>query len=174
MNDFNYETPAKSWYLVQVKPNSYKKAELNLIRQGFLVFSPTIKETIKRSGRFISIVRPLFNGYLFVGFDLKNMHWQAINNTYGVARLVILGSDEPKAISEDIISGLQSRCDDKGMLMPPQMLGCGNRVRIVNGPFADFVAKIENISSEQRVFLLLDILGNSTKVAVPIGNLQKI
>jgi len=165
--------PLTPWYLAQIKPNSYRIAERNLKRQGFFVFSPTQKETRKRAGHFVSVVCPLFSGYLFVSFAPESAPWRAINSTYGVCRLVTLGQTAPKPVPPDLISGLMLRCDKDGRLLPPAILAPGDKVRLTSGPFAGFVTRVETISVDQRVWVLLDIMGGATKVAVLAQCLQK-
>ena len=166
MNYMKPATPQVSWYLVQVKPNSYKIAERNLKRQGFSVFSPTYEETRKRSGRFTTVVRPLFSGYLFVSFPHKSAPWRAINSTYGVSQLVTLGQGAPRPVPVDLISSLMLRCNHDGRLKPLTTLQSGDAVRLTSGPFVDFTAKVEKISANQRIWVLLDLMGQETKVVV--------
>jgi len=175
MNYMDPTTPLTltPWYLAQIKPNSYRIAGRNLKRQGFFVFSPTQKETRKRAGRFISVVLPLFSGYLFVSFAPKSAPWRAINSTYGVCRLVTLGQTAPRPVPPDLISGLMLRCDRGGLLLPPAILAPGDKVRLTSGPFAGFVTQVETISADQRVWVLLDIMGRAAKVAVLAQCLQK-
>ncbi|NOX41672.1 MAG: transcriptional activator RfaH [Alphaproteobacteria bacterium] len=148
-------------------------AERNLHRQDFQTFLPLHEETKRRSGRFISTLRPLFTGYLFVAFDTANGGWRAINNTYGVTRLVSFG-DQPQPVPLDLISRLMLRCDAGGKLLPPRILQPGDAVRLTSGPFAEFVATVEKISPDQRVWVLLDLMGRTTRVAVQAEALQVV
>lgn len=160
-----------TWFLAQVRPNCDKMAERNLQRQRFQTFLPMHEETKRRAGRFISTLRPLFTGYMFVAFNTAKGGWRKINNTYGVTRLVSFG-EEPQPVPLDLISRLILRCDGGGRLLPPRILNPGDAVRISGGPFADFVATVENISPDQRVWVLLDLMGRTTRVAVQAKALQ--
>jgi hypothetical protein len=57
------------WYLIQFKPNSHRVAERNLHRQGFQTFLPMQKITRRKASRFVSDLKPLFPGYMFVSVD---------------------------------------------------------------------------------------------------------
>jgi transcriptional antiterminator RfaH len=81
------------WFLAQCKPNSHHVAERNLARQGFAVFLPLQEETKRARGRFVTRMRPLFPGYLFVALDIRQGLWRAVNSTLGITRLVSLGRD---------------------------------------------------------------------------------
>ena len=160
-----------SWFLAQLKPNSGHIAERNLKRQGFRTFLPMEDATKQVRGKFVDVLRPLFPGYIFVSFDMTLGHWRAINSTYGLTRLVSFGKD-PAPVPLDIVCQLMLRCDASGKLLPPKLLKPGDQVRLATGPFADFVATVESIAPDRRVFVLLDIMGGQTRVAVPVEQLR--
>lgn len=58
-----------TWFLAQLKPNSVKIAERNLKRQGFRTFLPVEEVTKRANSKFVTAVRPMFPGYIFVSFD---------------------------------------------------------------------------------------------------------
>lgn len=153
------------WFVVQNKPNAFRLAQKNLERQGFRTFLPMIDSTKRNGSRFIQSVKPLFPGYFFVGFDPETAPWRKVNNTVGVARLVTF-ANKPSPVAQDLIEGIMARSDDNGKLMPPPTLKAGDEVEITSGPFAEFVATIEKIDAEKRVWLLLDFLGQKTRTQV--------
>ena len=162
-----------TWFLAQFKPNCHEMAERNLHRQNFQTFLPLHEETKRKSSRFITTLRPLFTGYLFVGFDPSKGGWRAINSTYGITRLVSFG-EFPQPVPLDLISRLMLRCDEGGKLLPPRILMTGDAVKISSGPFASFVATVEKIGPDQRVWVLLDLMGQTTRVAVQPEALQVV
>ena len=78
----------KLWHLIQFKPNAHRLAQRNLKRQDFEVFLPMQEITRRKASRFVSDLRPLFPGYMFVGVDSRAAPWRTINSTIGVSRLV--------------------------------------------------------------------------------------
>jgi len=162
-----------TWFLAQVRPNCHRMAERNLRQQHFQTFLPMHGETKRRAGRFTSTMRPLFTGYMFVAFNTAKGGWRAINNTYGVTRLVSFG-EKPQPVPLDLISQLMLRCDKGGNLLPPRILKPGDPVRLTSGPFAEFVATVEKISPDQRVWVLLDLMGRTARVAVQAETLQLV
>jgi transcriptional antiterminator RfaH len=156
---------ATSWYLAQLKPNSMKIANRNLKRQGFPTFLPVEEVTKRAKSKFVTAERPIFPGYIFVSFDVTKGGWRAINSTNGITRLVSFGKD-PALVPLDIISGLMLRCDVQGKLMSPKLLSPGDQVAMTHGPFADFLAEVEKTDPDRRVWILLDIMGGKTRVAV--------
>ena len=126
----------KLWFLLQYKPNSHRLALRNLHRQGFETFLPMQDVTQRHSTKFVQQRRPLFPGYMFVSFALDIASWHKINSTVGVARLVSFDG-QPKAL-------------------PPDQFAPGDELQVMSGPFAEYVATIETIDAEQRIWLLME------------------
>ena len=162
-----------SWFLAQLKPNCANIADNNLKRQGFQTFLPMEEETRQRNGKFVSAMRPLFPGYIFVAFDVTSGLWRSVNSTYGITQLVSFGK-EPSAVPLDIVSQLMLRCDAKGKLLPPTLLKAGDQVTLTEGPFANFVAEVEKFAPDRRVWVLMDIMGGQTRVAVGADQLRAV
>ena len=159
------------WYLIQFKPNSHRLAERNLHRQGFETFLPMQNITCRKASRFVSDIKPLFPGYMFVSISSKLAPWRAINSTIGVSRLVSF-EDKPKPLPLQLISGLILRCDASGTLLPPKSLSVGDRVEMLTGPFANFIATVDTIDPEQRIWVLMDFMGQKTRMKVTADQLQ--
>ncbi len=164
--------PFTAWYLAQLKPNCARIADRNLKRQGFKTFLPMEDMTLKRKGRFATERRPVFPGYIFVSLDISQGSWSTINSTHGVTRLVSFGK-EPASIPPELMAQLQLRCDAEGKLLPPNLLQPGDQVKLTKGPFANFGAKIEKIAPDQRVWVLMDIMGGQTRVTVSADQLRQ-
>lgn len=162
-----------NWFLAQVKRNCHNIAERNLARQGFRTFLPMQEATRRVRGRFTQHMRPLFPGYLFVALDMLEGGWRAVNSTYGLTRLISFGND-PTPVPIDLVSQLMLRCDRQGKLLPSEQLKPGKVVTLANGPFTDFVATIESVAPDRRVYVLMDIMGAQTRVAIDTDHLQAI
>ena len=162
-----------SWFLAQLKPNCANIADKNLKRQGFNTFLPMEEETRQRKGKFVTEMRPLFPGYIFVAFDVTRGFWRTVNSTHGITRLVSLGK-EPTAVPLDLVSQLMLRCDAKGKLLPPKLLKPGDQVMLTKGAFANFVAEVETIAPDRRVWVLMEIMGGQTRVAIGADQLRAV
>ena len=73
----------------------------------------------------------------------------------------------PAAAPAGIIEQLQARCDARGVLDMDAPLRPGQPVRILTGALADFVGELERQEADDRVHVLLTILGKPTSVALP-------
>ena len=59
-------------------------------------------------------------------------------------------------------------------LLPRRLLKPGEQVRVTAGPFAQFVAEIETIAPGRRVWVLMEIMGGQTRVAVKPDQLRLV
>lgn len=161
------------WYLIQFKPNSHRLAERNLNRQGFETFLPMQEVTRRKTLRFVNILKPLFPGYMFANVNTELAPWRPINSTIGVSRLVSF-EGKPQPLPPQIISGLMLRCDASGTLQPPRSLNEGDNVEMLTGPFANFIATVDTIDAEQRIWVLMDFMGQRTRLRVPADHLNNL
>ncbi|MDB2405215.1 transcriptional activator RfaH [bacterium] len=161
---------SKEWFILQYKPNSHHQAAKNLNRQGFEIFLPLHDNTSQRLSRFISTSKPLFPGYMFIRFDRAASEWNKINNTYGVSRLITFSS-LLKPIPSIFVDNLMMRYDLSGKLLPIKKLNKGDQVTVLTGPFANFIATVEKYEADQRIWILMDLMGRKTKIQTPSDNL---
>ena len=162
---------SKEWFILQFKPNAHQQANKNLNQQGFETFLPLYDATSRNASRFVNADRPLFPGYMFITFDRKESKWHKINNTYGVSRLLTFNSTL-KSIPATFINNLMERCDSSGKLLPIKKIKKGGQAKVLKGPFASFVATIEKYEDDQRVWVLLDLMGRKTKIQIATDCLQ--
>ena len=161
---------SKEWFILQFKSNSHYLATKNLNRQGFETFLPLHDTTSRRTSRFINTSKPLFPGYMFIRFDKAESEWHKINNTYGVSRLITFNSIL-KSIPTIFVDHLMKRYDLSGKLLPIQKLKKGDQVTVFKGPFANFIATVEKYEADQRIWILMDLMGRKTKIQTPSDNL---
>ena len=171
----DYMTPpnSTSWYIVQIKPNSHKIAVRNLERQGFKTFLPTHEVTRRTAIKFETVTRPLFAGYMFVACNPEKAPWRQINSTYGVSRMLSF-AEGPKPMPAELIAGLRARCDSVGKVVPLENFEAGQSVQMHSGPFESFIAAVEQMASDARVWVLLDIMGKETRVQVDRQQIQAV
>lgn len=170
--DYEASDLSKRWHLVHLRPNAENVARRNLLRQGVKVFCPFEEITIRKKNQHIHERRSLFPGYLFVSFDPHNTRWGSINSTLGVNRLVSFRNNIPAEVPYALIFGIMNRCDPTGKLLPITSIKKGLSVVVRKGPFVDFIGSIDDIASDQRVWVLLNILGKSTRVSLNPSDLQ--
>ena len=162
---------SKEWFILQYKPNAHHKAVKNLNMQGFETFLPLHEITIQKTSRFVSDTKPLFPGYMFIFFDRTDAKWHKIINTYGVSRLITINSTL-RSISTKFVDDLMLRYDLSGKLLTIKKLKKGDQVKVLKGPLADFIATVETYETEQRIWILMDLMGRKTKIQTSSDTLQ--
>lgn len=166
--------PIDCWYLAQLKPNGFKRAQDNLRRQNFETFMPMSKLTMRHGQKFFNKVLPIFPGYLFVRFGAERTDWRKINSTLGVARLVSFATSSPASVPDELMAGLIARCDGDGYLMPPDNLEIGERVKLISGPFAGFIGDIEAMLGDDRIRMLYEFMGQKSHIDVSARDLERL
>ena len=172
-NDDAKKAQNKRWYLAQCKPNATQIAVRNLGNQGFASFLPLQESTKRREKGFQHRTRPLFPGYLFVQLDADEGPWRKINSTRGIARLVRLAA-APSVVPDAIIAGLMARCNEMGIIQDAGALAVGDRAQVTHGPFSGFVATIADVEANARIYILLEIMGQSTTVTIDAAALTPL
>jgi len=163
---------SKEWFILQFKSNSHHQAAKNLNRQGFETFLPLHDTTSRKLSRFINTSKPLFPGYMFIRFDRAESEWLKINNTYGVSKLITSNS-KLQSIPTKFVDQLMKRYDLLGNLIPIKKLKKGDQVKVLNGPFANFVAIVEKYEDDQRIWILMDLMGRKSKIQAATDSLQR-
>jgi transcriptional antiterminator RfaH len=161
------------WLLAQVKPGGYDLAARNLQRQSFVPFMPRRMQRVTAGRKKVDRPRPLFPGYVFVG-AFEASPWRAIAGTYGISRLVTRGGGMPQPVPHALVDELRARCGPDGLLLPPSALSPGDAVRVLNGPFAELVARVECMKEAERVGVLVEMMGQAVRLELPAETLDLI
>ena len=149
----------KSWYLVYTKPRQEVLAQDNLLRQGYSVYLPKVRQFRRRRGQQEAVVEPLFPRYLFIYLDMQYDNWGPIRSTFGVASLVRFGS-EPAQVPTQLVDHLRAQEGQDGLhAWAESKIALGGRVRVVDGPLKGYEGILLAKSGQERVVLLLEMLG---------------
>ena len=163
----------KQWYALMSKPQKDAYAEEQLNNQGYTTYRPLAMRERVRRGKTIKITESLFPRYLFINLDAVNDNWAPIQSTYGVSGMVRFG-DLPLSIPESLIEQLrlqESQFAERAVDL--DYFQNGDLVTIKNGSFEGLNAVFERYSGEERVILLMNILNEQAKVAVPSADVFK-
>ena len=147
----------KNWYLIKTKPKQEKIAKQNLENQGYGAFCPIAKINNK--------LTVLFPGYLFVQLNEKTQNWSPINFTKGVSHFVKFGSNFAKvhiSIIEFIKTNQHITAEKFKNL---NKFKSGDKVLISDGTFKNWVAIFKCYKSDDRIILLMNLLGNEQSLS---------
>jgi transcription elongation factor/antiterminator RfaH len=153
------------WYLVHTLPHGERRAQLHLGAQGFRTHFPTIEKTIRHARQLRTVQAPLFPRYIFLILDLGRDRWLSVQSTFGVSSLYTC-NDRPVRVPEGIVETLIENSDEANLALFTSGLTTGQSVRILSGPFANFVGKLERLDAAGRVRVLLDMMGTEVPVAL--------
>jgi transcriptional antiterminator RfaH len=160
------------WYLVYAKARQEEQAAQGLREQGYAVYLPRLRQRRRVRGRLGEVVQPLFPRYLFVAPGRPEQSVAPVDSTPGVQKLVRFGAVY-LPVEAGVIEALKAREDRETgchRLGAPQ-LAPGTRVRIETGPFAGFEGIFEAKAGDDRVVILLDLLGQRARTIVSAGEL---
>jgi transcription antitermination factor NusG len=146
------------WFAARTLPYRESSAQFNLSRLGFRAFCPRVRRTIRHARKLRNVLAPLFPGYVFVILDLSRDRWRSVNGTIGVASL-IMGAEQPTPVPRGVVEALIAARESSGTVCLNQDLAVGQMVRILSGPFAQALCRLEQLDDRGRVCVLLEIMG---------------
>ncbi len=163
----------RRWYAVRCHPRSETVAARNLARQGYQAYLPYRIRTVRHARSVRTVKDAYFPQYLFVAMDLRQDRSGPVEATHGVAQLLRAGA-RPAALRDGLVEALISVTARDGCLRPGELLRPGQKVRILQGPFAERIAMLDRISGRDAVEVLLSMMSRQVRVEVPRAALRPV
>lgn len=157
-----------SWFVVLSNPRAERLAACSIKELGIDVLLPEYVQRIRRGGKSARIRRPLFPGYLFAAFHWEHPKWPEIFSRRGVRGMLLDLARRPKPIPEDqmeIVRELASEYD--ALVCESVPLVVGQAVRIIDGAFNGFLAKVKRADSSPNADVEMRIFGRTAKATLP-------
>lgn len=163
------------WYLVHTKPAREALAQSHLERQGFRIYQPLLAQRVHPTAgprAQVSPVHrtfPLFPRYLFLRLDVGHQDLGPVRSTVGVSSIVRFGG-QFAVVPDGVIRGLEERADPvTGLhhLAVSDGLEPGSPLRVVAGAFDGLDGIFQRRVADERVVILLNLLGEQTPVQIP-------
>jgi transcriptional antiterminator RfaH len=152
-----------AWGVAQTESSRERTAARWLEAAG----TPTWLPLIRAGAR----VEPLFRGYLFVELGGS---WAAIENTIGILKLLRSG-ERPAQLPAAELARLRGMERDGLVRLPkPRGLLIGDKIRVIRGLFADHLAVYDGQSSRDRVWILLEFLGQQTRAEIQRADFRAV
>jgi len=174
--------PEGQWYLLYVSSGHEEQAKRNLEQrikymdvehEVFEVVIPTAKEIEIKGGKRRTIDRKAFPGYIMVRMQLNEHSWDVVRNTPGVVGFVSAGV-KPVPLAAEEADRILERMQETPSEVTTTFQK-GESVRVVNGPFIDFIGKVDEINlSKGRLTVLLSLFGRETAVELDLLGVEKI
>jgi transcriptional antiterminator NusG len=172
----------RNWYVIhsysgyenKVKKNLEHRIEsLGMQNKIFEVVVPTEEEIELKDGQRRTVERRIFPGYILVDMIMDEDSWYVVRNTPGVTGFVgSVRKPTPlrKRDVDRILKRMRAETPKVKVTFRP-----GQKVRICDGPFEDFVGSVDEISPEKgKVRILVSFFGRETPVELDFLQVEKI
>jgi transcriptional antiterminator NusG len=173
---------SKYWYVVhtyagyenKVKTNLEKRVEsMEMQDKIFRVLVPMEAELEMKNGKQKTTLKKVFPGYVLVEMTITDDSWYVVRNTPGVTGFVGPGS-KPIPLSQAEIDKILKQMG-MGEPKPKIDFETGESVRVIEGPFANFVGSIEEVLADRRkIKVLVSMFGRETPVELEFFQVEKL
>ena len=171
------------WYVVHTYSGFENRAKQNLEERvknlgkekffsSILVPTETVVELVK--GKRKTSQRKIFPGYLLVQMELNEETWHIVKDTPKITGFAG-DSTKPTPLSEKEVEEILSQMKDGVSKAKPKVsFNTGDSVRVIDGPFVNFIGTIEEVKPEKRKLkVLVSIFGRSTPVELDFLQVEK-
>jgi len=172
----------KNWFAIHTYSGYEERVKKNLEQRiKFMdsgdeilqVVIPTEEEVEIRSGQRRTVAKKILPGYILIEMMMSDQSWNIVRNTPGVTGFVGSGSKPVPLLAEEVDQILrQMRAE-----VPKVKVGFrqGESVRVIDGPFTDFVGTVDEIGAEKgRIKVLLSLFGRETPVELDFLQVERL
>ncbi|AKG53907.1 transcription antitermination protein NusG [Dehalogenimonas sp. WBC-2] len=172
----------KKWYVVhtysgheeRVKKNLGERIQtLDLGEEIARVEVPTEEEVEVKNGQRKSVRRKILPGYVIVEMLMNDRNWNIVRNTPGVTGFVGTGG-KPTPLKAHEVDRIIIQMEAEA---PRVKVGFkkGQSVRVIDGPFIDFIGMVDEVNTEKgKVKVLLSLFGRETPVELDFLQVEKL
>jgi transcription termination/antitermination protein NusG len=170
------------WYVVSTYSGYENKVRTNLehridsmgVRDKiFQVVIPTEEEVEIKDGQRRTVQKKVFPGYVLVQMVLADESWYVVRNTPGVTGFVGSGT-KPTPLQDAEVKAILKQMK---METPKVKVSFSKneRVKVVDGPFTDFIGIVDDINPERgKVKVLVSFFGRETPVELDFLQVSRI
>ena len=176
------DNPNAKWYVVHTYSGHENKVALTLkqriesehLEEKILDVLVPMQEKIEiKGGKKVNVKEKIFPGYILVKMVLDDVSWLAVRTTQGVTSFVGM-SNKPTPISDAEVQTIIKFTQTEAP-MYKQVFAVSDAVKIIDGPFADFIGKVDSVDEEKgKVRVLVSIFGRETPVELDFLQIKKI
>lgn len=171
----------RQWYVVHCYSGYENKVRyaieqriesMGMQEKIFDVVVPTEEEIEVREGKRRTVERRVFPGYILVQMLMDEDSWYVVRNTPGVTGFVGMGN-EPTPLRPEEVAQIIKRMESEAPKIKFTFKQ-GQRVRIVDGPFNDFVGTVGDVDMEKhKVRVLVNFFGRETPIELDFLQVEK-
>ena len=170
--------PAGTWSHLPGYENKVRQnpSTVESMGAGDLIFEvvvPTEEVVELHQGQRRTVQRRIFPGYVLVNMILDEHSWTVVRNTPGVTGFVGSGK-EPTPLLEDEVAKIMQRME-AGAPRVRVSFQPGSKVRITDGPFAEFIGTVDTIDNDRRkVRVMVNFFGRDTPIELDFLQVEEI
>ncbi len=161
----------EQWYVTYTCANHEKRVAAELAARSVEYFLPLYHSVRRWKDRRVAIDLPLFPGYVFVRFALRDR--LRVLQIPSVVRLVGFNG-QPATLPDEEMEILRSGLTRQLGAEPHAYLSVGRRVRITNGPLAGLEGILKRKKNNLRVVVSLELIQRSIIVDVDGSDVQPV
>lgn len=173
----------RAWYAVHTIAGHENKVRDVLTRRAqvervwdfdiFEILIPTEREMATRNGKRYEVDRKVFPGYILVQMNLTEEMYKLVKSTSGVTGFVQSGN-KPVPLEQYEVDRIMRNLE-ASQEAPKVAWQKGDAIRVIEGPFADFAGKIEEVNAEkEKLKVLINIFGRDTPVELEFNQVEKM
>jgi transcription termination/antitermination protein NusG len=172
----------RKWYVIHTYSGYENKVKLNLehridsmgVRDKiYQVIIPTEEEIEIKDGQRRTVQRKVFPGYVLVEMQMSDDSWYVVRNTPGVTGFVGAGT-RPTALEDSEVKRILKQMKMEAPKVKVTF-SRGERVKVVDGPFTDFIGVVDDINPEKgKVRVLVSFFGRETPVELDFLQVARI
>jgi len=134
---------------------------------------PKENEIEIRSGQRRTVEKKMFPGYLLVQMAMDHESWKVVRETPGVTGFV--GDGKEATPLEDHEADRILKQKEEGVAQLKIRFKKGENVRVVDGPFTDFIGTVDEINmGKGKVKVMLTLFGRETSVELDFLQVEKL
>lgn len=170
------------WYVVHTYSGHESKVALTLKERVeasghsdkvFKIFVPHQQKIVVAEGKKRSVDEKLFPGYLMILMEMNDESWYIVRSTPGVTGFVGMGS-EPTPLPESEVRTLMKFAKMEAPKFEAKFRA-GDSVKINDGPFKDFLGKVDEVNEEQgKVRVLVSVFGRETPLELDFAQVSQL
>ena len=178
------ESSPKKWFIIHTYSGFENKVAESLRTRadafGFAdkigqILIPTEEVVELRNGKKVTSKRLVYPGYVLVEMEMNDALWHEVKNTPRVTGFVG-GGTQPVPLSADEVNSILYRQASSAERPRPKMTFEKNdSVRIIDGPFANFSGKVDEVNAERGTLrVMVTIFGRATPVELEFLQVEKV
>lgn len=148
-------------------------AAMGLTERVFEIVVPTRNIVVVQHGKKHEQKEKIFPGYILIRMILDDETWLAVRTTAGVTAFVGMGN-KPTPISDKEVEAIMKFMQLEAPKFKTKF-SVGEAVKIIDGPFADFLGTVDNIDETKgKLKVLVSIFGRETPVELDFLQVSKL